>query len=291
MSRINIVLIIFVFATSHVFSKTTDTELLRWESFLRGATQTVATSFDDHHAKLDNIDSQIQKRLESEPNSPVLWYLRALVEHGRSTAILRKMGVPYDKSIEEYKERRASYFSRAMELDKIYEPHLTASMYYGEAGYLPLDLKLEAYHRVIKFENFGEYPKMRDNVYGKMLSSLYDAGRYEEAIELVNQMTTDPKWLKIWKNPADEVQAMKGKITRFEQKIKEKDAADETNQTTKPEKMKTQSTEQQSAIKSEDDHKKGEDKKETNNNTVVVIGIVLVILLLVGFVIVKRKKK
>ena len=190
--------------------------------------------------KIDKIEIELNRLEEAEPNSPVLWYVKSSVSEARMIVRLDKLGKPYDESIEVYKKRYVETFSKAMELDETYEPHLTANMYHRKAWLLPLDLKLEAYRQELKFDPIGEYAQMRDTVYGRMLSTLYDAGRYEEAIELVNEMTADPKWLELWKTPEEHVLAMKEKITRFEQKIKERGLSEATTEVAKSAQPKAQ---------------------------------------------------
>jgi Fe2+ transport system protein B len=183
-----------------------------------------------------------------------------------------------------------------MELDLTYEPHLTSGQYHRMATGLPLELKLEAYRRELKFKNIGEYPAMRSNVYGKYLATLYDAGRFEEAISVLEEMKNDPEYMALYKGKeAERLLEMQNRVAKYQQKIKERDAA-------KSEKDNTQQTDdKQTQLKTtvdptpvdpdvETSTSNRPDAKWLSDHLVGYLALIIVIIMALVFMAWRRKK-
>lgn len=140
--------------------------------------------------QLENLSDSLKKHIQSDPDNPGLYFLNGL--NLSFLAVNYKATNNKDRFESVTKEKIASY-KKAMELDKLHDPHLSAIVYSVMKHGLPEDLKIKAIQSELKLGGSGENESNYWFLHWSNIDALQTAGRDKEAEQAFKNMQKELK--------------------------------------------------------------------------------------------------
>ena len=140
--------------------------------------------------ELAALAGTINAIIKTSETNPVYWFMSGLNESNLASVYNQLNNTT---KTNEHIRNKDSAYARAIELDKINTPHLSAAMYATMKHGLPQNLKIQAIQQELALGGNGDNESYYWHLHWSNINALEEAGRLDEAQQALNNMQAELK--------------------------------------------------------------------------------------------------